>query len=153
MSLIFIWNYLVCFAVNKSPYATSKYWSVSTNELSIRSEIYGVIGQVTPDSKIKFVSCKLSPKSLLGISALEDICAIDMSIFCDSLWYVLFYDVWSIFVYFYSRALGFTCSIELFLSSVSGLGEIVMKWFSNPNLKHIFCFWLLHSVHLILELR
>ena len=48
--------------------------------------------QVAPESKIQLVSCKLSPKQLLGISALEDMRVRDAYIFCDLLWSVLFPD-------------------------------------------------------------
>ena len=66
LSHIFIWNTTFCFAVTKFPYATSIYLSVSANEPGIKSEIYVVMLQVTPDSKIELVGCKLSEKSLLG---------------------------------------------------------------------------------------
>ena len=57
--------------------------------------------QVAHESKIQLVSCKLSPKSLLGLSALEDIHAINMHIFCHSLWSVPFSDVLYILINMY----------------------------------------------------
>ena len=72
----------------------------------MKSEISGVMWQVAPESKIKLVSCDLSPKCLLGVSALEDICAIYVYIFCDFL-SVLFSKVLSIFVDLYTQVLGF----------------------------------------------
>ena len=40
-----------------------------------------------------------------------------------------------------------------FFSEVSGFGKFEIKWSSNPHMKHVFGFWLLRSVLLLLELR
>ena len=88
-SHIFIWTSHIVFAVMKRKSKNSMYLSVSANDPGIKSEISGVIWKVSPESKIQLISCELSPKSLLGISSLEDICAIDLYIFCDSLWSLL----------------------------------------------------------------
>ena len=93
LSHTFIWTSPVCFAVTKLPYATLIYLYVSTNEPSIKYEISGVMWKVAPKSKIQLVGFKLYPKSLIGIYALEHIRAKDAYIFCDSLWYVLFSEV------------------------------------------------------------
>ena len=58
---IFIWTPSICFAAMECPSATLIYLSVSRNETGIKSEIYGVMWQVTPESKIQVVSYKLSP--------------------------------------------------------------------------------------------
>ena len=87
---IFIWNYPSCFTVTKCPSATSIYLSVSANEPGIKSEIYGFMWQVAPDSKIQCVSFEMSTEFLLEISALVDKGAIDVYIFCDSLLSLLF---------------------------------------------------------------
>ena len=114
--------------------------------------IYGVMWQVTAVSKIKLVSFKMSPKSLLGVSELEYIRAIDAYIFCDSLWSVLFYDVLSIFINLYGQVLCFYTFQWNLLSEVSGFGKCAMKWSSNPHLKHIFGLRPLRSLHLLLKL-
>ena len=105
---IFIWASPVYFAVTKFSSATSIYLSVFLNEPGIKSKISGVMWQVAPESKIQLVSCKLSPKFLLGLYELEYIYAIDTYIVCYSLWYVLFSDVLYIFVDLYARVLGFS---------------------------------------------
>ena len=150
---IFIWTYPVFFfTVKKCPSATWIYLSVSTNDPSIQSEISGAVWQVAPESKIQLVSCELSPKYLLGISALEDISAIDVYIFCDSIWYVMFYDVLSIFVNLYALVLGFSVFQWTFLSKVYGFRKFAMKLSSDPHLKHVFCFWPLRSLQFLLDL-
>ena len=53
------------------------YLKVGNNGPGIKYKIYGVMWQVAPGFKIQFFSCNLSPKSLLGLYALEDICDID----------------------------------------------------------------------------
>ena len=108
--------------------------------------------QVAPESKFQLVSCKLSPKYLLVIYALEYMRAIDTYIFCDSIWYVLFSDALYIFVDLYSRVLGSSVFQVTFFSKVSGFGKIAMKWSSGPHLQHVFSFHPLRSVQLLLEL-
>ena len=49
---IFIWTSPICFSVTKFPSETSTYLSVYTNEPGIKYEIYGVMWQVAPESKI-----------------------------------------------------------------------------------------------------
>ena len=71
-SRTFIWTSTVCFTVTKWTYATLVYLCVSTKNLGIKSEISGVIWQVSPESKIQLVSYKMSPYFLLGLSALVD---------------------------------------------------------------------------------
>ena len=58
-SPIFVWASPICFAVTKFPSATLIYLSVATNNPGIKSEIYGVVWQVAPESKIQLGSCKL----------------------------------------------------------------------------------------------
>ena len=103
----FYLNLSFCFAVKKSRSATLIYISVSANEPSQKPQISGVMLKVVPESKIQFISCKLSPKSLLGLSALVDIFSIDAYIFCDSLSSVIFSDVLSILLDLYAQVLGF----------------------------------------------
>ena len=105
---IFILNCPVCFAVIKFLSASLIYLSVSTNYPGKISEIYCVVLQVAPESKIQLVSCDLYPKFLLGISTLEYIHAIDAYILCASLLSVLFSNVLSIFFNLYAQFLGFS---------------------------------------------
>ena len=53
------------------------YLSVSSNEPVIKSETYGVMWHVAPESKIQLVNSELSPKFPLGHSSLSDIYVID----------------------------------------------------------------------------
>ena len=152
-SHIFVLTSPVFFAVTKFLYTTSIYLSVSTNETGIKSEISGVMWQVAPESKIHLVSCELYPKSILGISELEDIQIIDDYIFCDSIKFSLFSNVLSILFDLYAWFLGFSAFQWTFLSKVSGFRTFAMKWSSDPHLKHVFGFWLLCSLCLLLELR
>ena len=152
-SCIFISTSRVCFAVTKTPYENSTYLSVSTNKPGVKSEISGVMWQVAPESKIKLVSCKLSPKSHPWISALKYIRAIYAYIFCDLLWSVLFTNVLSIFVDLYLQVLGFSMFHWTFLSEVFGFGKFAMKWSSDPHLKQVSGFRPLRSLRLLLELR
>ena len=87
--IFFIWTYPFCFSVTKLPSATSRYLSIYTSEPGTKSQISGVMWQVTPDSKIKLVSYEMSPKYLLGIHTLEEICVIGVFILCDSFCSVL----------------------------------------------------------------
>ena len=54
------------------------------------------------------------------------------------------------FVDMYARVLEFYVFQWTFLSEVSGFGKFVMKWSSDPHLKHIFGFQPLRSLHLLL---
>ena len=140
-SWIIIWTFPVHFSMTKWPSATSIYLSVFTNGPGIKSEISGVMWQVAPKYKPQLVRCELSPKSLLGIYALEKTCSIDLYIFSDFLWSILFSKSLSIFVNLYARDLVFSMFQWTFLSEVYGFGKFVMKWSSNPHLKHVFGFW------------
>ena len=60
LSHTFIWTSPVCFDVKKLPSATSIYLIIPNNETGIKYEIYGVMRQVAPESKIQLVSCHLS---------------------------------------------------------------------------------------------
>ena len=91
-------------------------------------------------------------KYLLGLSELEYIRAIDVYIFCDSILYILFFSVLSIFVDLYALILVFSVLRWTFLYQVSSLGSISMKWSSDLHLKHVFGFRPLHSLCLSLEL-
>ena len=51
-SRILIWTSPVFFAVEKCPYATFLYLSVSTSNPGMKTEISGVMWQVAPESKI-----------------------------------------------------------------------------------------------------
>ena len=135
LSCIFIWDSPVCFSVKKCPSSTTMYLYVSTNDPSTKYEISGVMWQVTSDSKTQLVSCEMSPKYFLGFPH------------CNTyvpqrhlLWYVLFSDVLSIFVYLYARYLGFYMFQWSFFFKVSGFGQFAMKTSSNPHLKHVFGF-------------
>ena len=82
-----------------------------------------------------------------------DIHAIDAYIFCESLLSVIFSYIWSIFFDLYAQVLGFSVFQWNLLSKVFGFGKFVMKWSSDPHLKHLFGFRPLHSLHLLLELH
>ena len=56
------------------------YFSVSESELGTKSYIF-CVRKNAPKYKIQLVSCELSPKYLLGISALEDVISIGTYIF------------------------------------------------------------------------
>ena len=141
---IFIRISLVCFTATKCPSETSIYLSVYTNEPGIKPETSGFMWQVVPQSKIQLVSCELSPNYPLGISTLEDIYAIGAFIDCDLLWSVLFSSALSILVDLYAPFLGFSVFQWTFLSEVSGFGNFVIKWSSNPRMKHVFGFRPIH---------
>ena len=81
----FLFELLLSVSLGRNSHLQLQHISVSTNEPGIKSEIYGVVCQVASKSKIQLISCNLSPKSLLGLSALEDIRAIDAYIVCDSI--------------------------------------------------------------------
>ena len=70
----------VCFSVTKLSFETSMYLFIYTSEPVTESQIYGVMWQVSPDSKIQLVSWKMYPKYLLGLYIPEEICVIDASI-------------------------------------------------------------------------
>ena len=139
-SWILIWTFPVRF-LWWNDHLLLRYISVFTNRPEIKSEISGVMWQVAPKYKFQLVSCELSPKSLLGIYALGKIRSIDLYIFCDFLWSILFSKYLSIFVNLYARVLVFSMFQWNILSEVYGFGKIVMKWSSNPHLKHVFGFW------------
>ena len=63
----------VCFAVTKFLSATSIYLSVSTSDPGTKYETSDFMWHVATESKTQLVSCKTSPKYLLGLSTLEDI--------------------------------------------------------------------------------
>ena len=149
----FNWTYNACFSLTNWPYETSIYLSVSTNEPSIKYEISSVMWEVSPKYKIQLVSCDLSSQYLLGVSALEYICAIDGYTFCELLSYVVFSDVLSIFVNIYAWVIFFSIFQQTFLSEVSGFRKFTIKWSSDPHLKGIFAFWPLCSARLLLYLR
>ena len=86
---------------------TSMYLYISTSDTGTKFEISGVMWQVAPDSKIYLVSCKLSQKSLLGLSTLEETHSIDVYILCDSLYYVLLSIYFSTLVDPYAKVLTF----------------------------------------------
>ena len=153
LSCIFIWTFTFCFAATKFSSATSVYLYVSTNEMGIKSEISGVMWQVAPESKFQLFSCKLSPKYLLGLYPLEEIFYIDAYIFCELFWSVILSEVLSIFADLYAQVLGFYVLQWNLFPKVSGFGKFTMKWPYNPNMKHLFGFKLLCSVHLLLELH
>ena len=93
----FIWTYPVCFTVMKRPYSTSMYLSIYNSDPGTKYENSGVMWQVAPDSKIKLVSCNISPYSILGLSLFEYIRTIDAYILCDSFCSVFLSDALSIF--------------------------------------------------------
>ena len=78
---MFIFTSPICFAVTKFIPADSIHFSVSASEPGTKSEIFGDVWQVAPESKIQLVSFELSTKYLLGISTLEYVCDIDAYIF------------------------------------------------------------------------
>ena len=82
----------------------------------------------------------------------EYIRTIDAYIFCDSLSYVLFSGILYIFFDLYARVLGFSVFQWTFLSEVSGFRKFAMKWSYNPHMNHVFGFWPLDSLRLLLEL-
>ena len=65
--------------------------SVSSNDTGMKSETYGVMWHVAPESKIQLVNCELSPYFSLERSSLLDICAIDAYILWSSLFLPLFH--------------------------------------------------------------
>ena len=107
--------------------------------------------KVAPKSKTQLVRCEVSPNYILGMFTLEDIRAIDACIFCYSIWSVLIYDVLSIFANIYKHILGLSMFPWNFLSEVPGFGQLGMKWYSDPNLNHVFGFRPLCSLRLLLE--
>ena len=152
LSRIFIWTSPIYFAVTKWPSATSIYLYVSTNVPVIKYEISCVMWKVTPESKIKLVSCELSPKYFRGLSVLDDILAIDVCIFCDVLLSILLSNVLSSLNDLYAQVLGFSVFQGIFFTEVSCFRPFAMNWSSDPHLKHVFSFWLWHPVHLLLEI-
>ena len=138
LSRFSIWNACVRFYVTKCWFPTSINIHVFTNEPGMKYKIYGVMWQVVCESKIKLVSCDMSPKSLLGISTLEDIPAIYWYIFCDSLFSLLFYDVLYISLICVHEFKDFLCSSEL--SYPMYLVSKFFRW--NDPLVHIWSMYL-----------
>ena len=116
-------------------------------------EIYGVIRQVAPESKIQLVSCEISPKSLLEISTLEYIRAIDAYIFCDPFHSIILFDSLYIFIDMHAQVLKFSAFQCTLIYDFSGFGKSAIQWSSDPHLKHVFGFRLLRSVRSFLKLR
>ena len=147
-----LFGFPIFFAVIKNPYATSMYLSFSTNELGTKYENSGVMWQVAPEYKIKFVSLKLSPKYLLGISTLEDIRARDANVFGELFCSVILSNSLYIFVYLYAQVFGFSVFQWTRFSEFSSFGSYANQLTSNPHLKHVFGFQLLLLVSLSLGL-
>ena len=139
-SHIFIRTRPFCFAVTWCLSATSIYSSVSSNDPGMKSETYGVIWHVAPESKIQLVNCELPPNFSLEHSSLPDICAIDAYI----LWSLLFLPLSHAQLPF---SLKRTCFCRFSLS-LGGFRHFVITWSSDPHLKH---FQGVRSVHLLSE--
>ena len=107
-SCMFIWTSNVCFYVNKFPSAASIYFHIQSDP-GTKPEISDFMLQVPPQYKLKLVSCELSQKSVLLFSTLEDICAIDIYVFCDSFFSLLFFGVINIFVNFVCTSFRLVC--------------------------------------------
>ena len=78
---IFIWTCPFWFTATWCPSTTSICLSLYYNETVIKSETCGFIRHVSPESKIQLFNCKVSPKYLLGLLSLSEICAIYEYIF------------------------------------------------------------------------
>ena len=96
----------------------------------MKSETYGVIWHVAPESKIQLVNCELSPYFSLERLSLLDISAIYAYIFWSSLFLPLLHARLPFL-------LKLTC-LRIFSLSFGGLGHFAIKWSSDPHLKH---FW------------
>ena len=116
-------------------------------------QISGFMWQVAPDSKIQLVSCEMSPKYLLYISAKEWIRAIYVYIICYLIWSVLCFSVLSIFVDIYAPVLGFYVFQWNFLFKIPCCEIFLTKLSSYPHLKRAFGLLALRSIRLLLELR
>ena len=127
------------------------YLTVSTSNPGTKSEIYGVMWQGAPESKIKLVSCKIYP--LLVVSMLEDIHSIYAYIFCNSFRSVIFSNYLSLFVDLYAQVFDFSTFQWNILYEFSGFEKSVIQWSSDPNMKHVFGFRLLCLVRLFLVLH
>ena len=112
--------------------------SVSSNGHGIKSETSSILWHVTPESKIQLVNYKLSPKFPLGNSSLPDMRAIDAYIFCSLLFLLLLHARLPF-------SLKLTC-FRRFLSCFCGFGHFVIRWSSDPHLKH---FWGVRSVRVL----
>ena len=113
---IFIWMFHSCFAVTRCPSATSIYLSVSYNDPGIKSETYGVIWHIDPESKIQLVNWELTPKSLLELLWSPDVHSIDAYIYGLIIITVV--------------ALFLQCSITLFIETdLLFLFLIISRWF------------------------
>ena len=115
------------FCCEKFPSENPMYLSISTSDTGTKSEFYGIMWHVAPESKIQLVSSELSPKSLLGIFTLEVICAIEVYIFWDSFYYVLFPYALSILSIF-TKKLACPCSrkLNLFIFQVRKICDLVI---------------------------
>ena len=108
--------------------------------------------QVSLDSKTQLGSCDISPKYLLGLYTLEDICVIDAFILCDS-----FFLYSCLIIYLFSRLVHI--SFWLFripansFTEFYGFENSAIHWSSNPHLKHIFGILFLSPVNLFLGLH
>ena len=116
-------------------------------------QISGFMWQVAPDSKIQLVSCEMSPKDLLYISAKEWIRAVYVYIICYLIWSVLCFSVLSIFVDIYAPVLGFYVFQWDFLFKIPCCEIFLTKLSSYPHLKRAFGLLALRSIRLLLELR
>ena len=150
LSCIFIWTSPAFFAVAKCPSATSMYLSVSTNDPSIKSEISCVLWQVTPKSKIQLVTCELSHKSLLGVSALEYIGALYVYIFCDLFLSIMFPMSYQFFFDICAQFLGAFIIQWTLLSEVSGFRTICDEMILWSTYESRICFLTVMVITLII---
>ena len=121
--------------------------SISRSDTCTKSEIYGVMWQVAPGSKIQLVIYELSPEYLLTLPTLEDIRAKYMHILCDSFCSVILPASFSVFVHIYAQVFVFYAFQLTIFSGFSSFGKSAIQWFSDPHLKHVFSLKLLHPVH------
>ena len=128
MPHIFIRNFPFCFSVTSCLSTTSICLSVSSNETVIKSETYGVLWHVDPESKTQLVNCKLSPKLPLGHSSLPNIRVIDAYIF----WSMLFLSL-SHARFLFSLKRNYLCRFSF---SFGGFENFAIRWSSDPHLKH-----------------
>ena len=70
-----------------------------------------------------------------------------LALICTVFWRLIY------FIDLYAQFLGFSMLQWTCLYKVSGFGKFVIKWSSNTHLKHLFYFWPLRLLHLLLELR
>ena len=120
------WNF--CFVVTWFTSATSMYLSVSSHFPGMKSETYGVIWHVAPESKIQLVNCELSPYFILLRSSSLEIRAIYAYILLSSLSLPLLHAR----LHF---SLKRTC-FRRFSLSFGGLGHFAIMWSSDLHLKY-----------------